>query len=68
MTRVAILGLKFGELAMRGASAELALHTGCFKWLELAFTDADLQRVIAAWGDMLDAIRRAVLALVGSLE
>jgi hypothetical protein len=28
--------------------------------------DADLQRVVEAWPDLPEAIRRAVLALVGS--
>jgi hypothetical protein len=28
--------------------------------------DADLRRVVAAWPDLPDAIRRAVLALIGS--
>jgi hypothetical protein len=28
--------------------------------------DADLERVVAAWPDLPDAIRRAVLALIGS--
>jgi hypothetical protein len=45
-----------------------ALHFGCPDWLETASHDADLQRVIAAWGDLPEAIRRALLALIGSLE
>jgi hypothetical protein len=49
------------------ARAALALHPGCFKWLELALNDADLQRVIEAWGGLPEAIRRAMLALVGSI-
>ena len=48
------------------ARAALALHSGCFKWLEMASSDADLQRVIAAWGDLPKAVRRGVTALVES--
>ena len=43
-----------------------ALHSGGFQWPELASVDVELQRVITAWGDLPEAIRRAVSALVGS--
>ena len=49
------------------ARAALALHSGCFKWLESALNDADLQGVIAAWDRLPPAIRRAMLALAGSV-
>lgn len=45
--------------------AARALQTGRLQWLESALNDADLQRVIAAWADLPDAIRRAMLALIG---
>jgi hypothetical protein len=50
----------------RQARAALALHSGCFKWLESALNDADLRRVVAAWDGMPEAIRRALVALIGS--
>ena len=50
------------------ARAALALHTGCFKWLELALNDADLQRVLGAWAQLSQPIRRAVMALIESQE
>jgi len=45
-----------------------ALHSGCLKWLELALNDADLPSVIVKWGELPVAIRKAMLALVGSLD
>ena len=48
------------------ARAALALHSGCFKWLELALNDADLRRLVAAWDELPEAIRRAVISLVES--
>jgi len=44
-----------------------ALHSRRFQWLESAFNDADLQRVVASWGAMPDAIRIAVMALAGTV-
>jgi hypothetical protein len=40
-----------------------ALHSGGFQWLESALVDTDLQQVIAAWNDLPEAIRRAMVAL-----
>jgi hypothetical protein len=48
--------------------AALALHSWRPQWLELAFDDADLQRVLDSWGLLPAAIRRAVLALIASQE
>jgi hypothetical protein len=44
-----------------------ALHSGRFQWLQTALNDADLQRVIATWDAMPEAIRIAVMALVGTV-
>jgi hypothetical protein len=43
-----------------------ALHSGRLKWLESALIDANLQRVITTWDTLPEAIRRAILALIGS--
>jgi hypothetical protein len=43
-----------------------ALHSGRLKWLESALNDADLQRVIATWDVLPEAIQRAILGLVNS--
>jgi hypothetical protein len=43
-----------------------ALHSGRLGWLSLASTDSKLQRVITAWVDLPDPIRRAIMALVAS--
>ncbi len=48
------------------ARAALALHNGCFKWLELALNDSDLQQLLAAWPNLPEPIRKAVKALVDS--
>jgi hypothetical protein len=48
--------------------AARALHFRRTEWLELASSDADLQRVIATWGNLPEPIRRAILVLVGSQE
>ncbi|MGD9721503.1 MAG: hypothetical protein AB7O59_09865 [Pirellulales bacterium] len=45
-----------------------ALHSGRLQWLESALTDADLQRVILAWGTLPEAMRRAVLAIVDTCK
>jgi hypothetical protein len=46
--------------------AARALQNGCSTWLDLSSLDADLQSVHAAWGGLPTAIRKAVLALIGS--
>ncbi len=46
--------------------AALALQHWRPKWLEVAFDDADLQRVIEVWGDLPVSIRTAITALVGT--
>jgi len=43
-----------------------ALHSGRLDWLALAFNDTNLQRVIAAWGNLPEPVRKAMMALVGS--
>jgi hypothetical protein len=46
----------------KGCAAN-ALHPEFLGCLEMALTDADLQRVLAAWEHLPEAIRRAILAL-----
>jgi hypothetical protein len=46
--------------------AARALQTGDINGRDLAFDDADLQRVISAWHILPTAVRRAVLGLVES--
>jgi hypothetical protein len=46
--------------------AARALHSGGLNCHFLTSVDADLQRVIAAWDGLPEAIRRATLALIGS--
>lgn len=46
--------------------AALALQNWRPEWLEVAFDDADLQRVVDAWADLPEAIRRAAVSLVDS--
>ena len=58
--------LPCGCVICENCRAALALHFGRPGWLELASADADLQRVVTAWTDLPDAIRRALIALVGS--
>jgi hypothetical protein len=50
---------------LRGVRAGRALHADCPRWLDLASLDADLQRVIAAWGGLPEAIRTAIADLIG---
>ena len=45
--------------------AAYALHLECFKGHLLASFDADLQRVIAVWDELPEAMRRAALAIMG---
>jgi hypothetical protein len=45
-----------------------ALQRGDFTWLELAFRDADLRRVLSQWYSLPTPIRRGILAVVGSQE
>jgi hypothetical protein len=51
----------------RGFRAARALHSWRPEWLELASLDADLQRLVAAWGALSKAMRAAVMALIGSI-
>jgi hypothetical protein len=44
----------------------LALQNDGSKCPDLASFDADLQRVISAWDGLPEAIRRAILALIGT--
>lgn len=44
--------------------AALALQMARSEWLDLAPVDAGLQRVIAVWDRLPDAIRLAIAALV----
>jgi hypothetical protein len=50
----------------RGWRAANALQKDGSKCPDLASFDADLQRVISAWGRLPEAIRRAILALIGT--
>ena len=45
-----------------------ALHSGRFKWLEPALNDADLQRVVAAWANLPEPIRAALVAMVATFQ
>jgi hypothetical protein len=45
--------------------AASALHSGRLQWLQSPLNDADLQRIIATLDAMPEAIRFAVMALVG---
>jgi hypothetical protein len=45
---------------------EQARHLCRTDWFETASYDADLQLVIAAWGDMPETIHWAMMALIGS--
>ncbi|MGA2258721.1 MAG: hypothetical protein ABSG53_28980 [Thermoguttaceae bacterium] len=46
----------------------MALHGNGSNCHSLAQPDADLQRVISAWAVQPEAIRRAILALVGYVQ
>lgn len=46
--------------------AAMALQNWRPEWLEVAFDDADLQRVVENWDNLADAIRLAITALIGS--
>lgn len=46
--------------------AALALQNWRPEWLEVAFDDADLQRVVESWERLPTPMRRAILALVNS--
>ena len=57
-----------GSVKCHHPCAARALHSGRLNCPYLASLDADLQRVIAAWDGLPDAIRKAVLALIGSQQ
>jgi hypothetical protein len=44
-----------------------ALHSGRLHWLQSALIDTDLQRVITSWDASPEAIRVAMLALIGTV-
>ena len=46
--------------------AEVALPTQASHGLHRVCTDTDLARVVGAWPDLPETIRRAILALVGT--
>ncbi len=48
--------------------AALALHSWRPEWLEVAFDDAELQRVVELWDRLPFAIRAAIKALLWSHE
>jgi len=52
----------------QGWRATNALQNGGSSCHVLASADADLQRVVGAWDRLPAAMRKAVLALVGSVE
>jgi hypothetical protein len=52
--------------AVQSARAAWALYVGSSNCPALALLDADLQRVIATWDGLPEAIRKALLALVDS--
>ena len=47
--------------------AARALHFGCPDWPSVASSDADLQRIIAAWDALPQAIRVAVMAVIATV-
>ena len=47
--------------------AARALHFGCPDWLSVASSDADLHRVISSWDALPQAIRTAVMAVIGTV-
>ena len=46
--------------------AARVLQPGRSNWLDTSSLDADLQRVIVAWDLLPEAVRTAVLALIGA--
>jgi len=44
-----------------------ALHSGRPEWLEMALDDTDLQRVVEAWADLPESMRKAIAFLVTNL-
>lgn len=66
---IEIAGTEHGDCGYENCDmcrAANALHSGRLGWLAMASTDSDLQRVITAWVDLPDPIRRAIMALVAS--
>ena len=52
----------------QGWRAAIALQSRGSNCLDVARLDADLQRMISAWGRLPEAIRRAILVLLGELN
>ncbi|MBX9791378.1 MAG: site-specific integrase, partial [Pirellulales bacterium] len=48
--------------------AALALQNWRPEWLEVAFDDADLQRVVESWDAMPGSVRRAIVGLAESIK
>jgi len=49
----------------QGYRAARALHSGRSNCLDVASPDTDLQQVIGAWDGLPEAIRKAIMVLVG---
>ena len=49
----------------QGYRAARALYFGRSNCLDVASLDADLREVVAAWDGLPEALRRAVMALIG---
>jgi hypothetical protein len=60
--------LPYGRVICEEYRAASALYNACSSCLNLTSVDADLQRVVAAWVALPEAIRRAVVVLIESQE
>ena len=52
----------------RAGALQLRLQSRGSNCLDVARLDADLQRMISAWGRLPEVIRRAILVLLGELN
>lgn len=55
-----------GCVICKECRAALALHSWRPEWLEVAFDDAELQRVVDSWGSLPHGLRQGILAILQS--